>query len=336
MSFIWPPLLLTVALVPLGAWLSVALMRRRRRLATARGGVGFMGAPTRQRTGRRGTIPTILMLAGFILLTIALARPQAALALPHEEGTVILAFDVSASMGADDVDPTRMEAAKAASEAFVQAQPASVAIGVVAFSDSGISVQTPTNDQGTVLAAISRLQPQRGTSIAQGITASLTAISVAEAGPNVDYYSNRSPQPTVAPRAVEPGSHTSALIVLLSDGENNEQPNPLTVAQGAADQGIRIYTVGIGTAQGTTLDLNGFRVHTSLDELTLQRIAQVTDGTYFNATNQGDLHSVYGQLSEQLVIKPELIEVTALFAGAGVLLLMAGGLSSLFWLGRLA
>lgn len=336
MSFIWPPLLLSLALVPLGAWASVVLLRRRRRLATERGGAGFLRPPSRIRVSRRSRIPGVLILAGFAVLTVALARPEAALALPHEEGTVILAFDVSASMGANDVAPTRMDAAKAASIAFVQDQPSSVAVGVVAFSDSGISVQAPSTDQGTVLAAINRLSPQNGTSVAQGITAALAAIALEEAGPSVDYYTNRPPGPTPAPAPVPTGSNTSALIVLLTDGENTVPPAPLLAAQSAADQGVRVYTVGLGTEAGTTIDLNGFMVHTQLDATTLQAIAQTTGGTYFNATNVQDLRTIYGNLDDQLVVKPELIEVTAIFAAAGALLLIAGALSSLFWLGRLA
>src|SRR5262249_19570433 len=155
---------------------------------------------------------------------------------------------------------------KAATESFVENQPDGVITGVVAFSDSGISVQTPTRDDGSVLSAINRLQPQKGTSLGQGILASLQAISVSENPPATNYYSNRSPAPTETPVPVPAGSHTSAIIILLSDGENNEQPDPLAAATAAANAGIRIYTVGIGSASGTTLDLGGFMVHTQLNE----------------------------------------------------------------------
>ena len=228
-----------------------------------------------------------------------------------------------------------MDAAKAASQAFVQSQPAGVVIGVVAFSDSGLSVQAPTSDQQTVLAAINRLAPQRGTALGQGIAASLNAIQIAEAGTPADYYSNRSPEPTDTPVPVPPGSHGSAVIVLLTDGENNENPDPLVAAQTAADQGVRIDTIGLGSAGGATLDLNGFKVHTQLDSDLLQQIAQVTDGTYYSAENDQDLGAIYSSLNEQLVVKAEQIEVTSLFAGASVVILLLGGLSSLFWFGRL-
>jgi Ca-activated chloride channel family protein len=125
------------------------------------------------------------------------------------------------------------------------------------------------------------------------------------------------------------------VIVLLTDGENNENPDPVTVAQTAANQGVRIYTVGIGSAAGTNLDLNGFQVHTQLDAATLQQIAQVTGGTYYAADDAASLKSIYDNLDTQLIVKAENIELTALFAGAGILFLVLGGALSLVWLGRL-
>jgi Ca-activated chloride channel family protein len=276
------------------------------------------------------------MIAGLLVTTVALARPQAVVALPREEGIVVLAFDVSGSMGAKDISPTRMDAAKAAARDFVAHQPPSVSIGVVAFSDGGVSVQNPTTDQGQVLSAIDRLAPQKGTSLASGISASLDAIAIAEAGPYAnDYYTNRTPAPTTTPTPVPAGTHTSAVIVLLTDGENNERPDPLAAAQTAADRGVRIFTVGIGSPGGADLDIGGFTVHTTLDAAELQQIAEMTDGTYYAASDAQQLQSIYGNLDPQLVAKPELTELTAIFAGAGALLLLAGALTSLAWLGRL-
>jgi Ca-activated chloride channel family protein len=266
---------------------------------------------------------------------VALARPQGVVSLPREEGTVILAFDVSGSMAADDLKPTRIAAAKAAATDFVEQQPASVVVGVVAFSDSGLSVQAPTNDQASVLAAINRLAPERGTSLGQGIRASLQTISLAESPPAQNYYSNRSPAPTPTPSPVPAGTHTSAVIVLLTDGENNESPDPATEAQAAADQGIRIFTVGLGSPAGTTVNLNGFQVHTQLNEPLLQQIADTTHGTYFRAEDAQQLHSIYANLDTRLIVEPQKIEITALFAGASILLLAAGGMASILWLGRL-
>ena len=337
MSFIWPPLLATLFLVPLGLLLYAYLDVRRRRRLVAYGGSGLAQTVTR-RPGIRGRFPAVLLILGLSAISLAMARPQAVLSLPRQDGTVILAFDVSASMAATDLQPTRIAAAKAAAKDFVAKQPTSINIGVVAFSDSGIQVQQPTNDQASVISAIDRLTPERGTSVAEGILASLKVIAIAEAGPYANnYYSNASPAstPTPTPTPVPAGTHAPAAIVLLSDGENNESPDPMAAAQAAANQGVRIYTVGLGSAAGSTVTVNGFQLHTQLDEATLQQISQVTDGTYYNATDAQQLRSIYDNLDTGLVLQPQMTEITSIFAGAGLLLLIAGALTSLYWLGRM-
>ena len=273
---------------------------------------------------------------------IALARPQTVVSLPRVEGTVILAFDVSGSMAADDLKPTRMEAAKAAARDFVQRQPRSVLIGVVAFSDSGFSVQAPTNDQEAILATINRLTPERGTSLGNGILASLNTIAASseqgvsgETDGEPPHLSNLTPMPTPTPTPVPEGTYTPAVIVLLSDGENTVAPDPLAAAQAAADRGVRIYTVGIGSAAGATLHINGFIIHSQLDEAMLQQISLLTDGAYYSAENEQDLRTIYENLDPQLVMKPEKMEVTSIFAGAGLLVLLIGGAFSLLWFSRL-
>ena len=334
MTFTWPALLALLALIPGGAWLLGALERRRHRRVFARGGLGPGGGVVR-RSSRLRRIPAMLFLAGFAVMAIALARPQSVVSLPREEGTVILAFDVSGSMAADDLKPTRMAAAKAAAQDFVKQQPSSVVVGIVAFSDAGLTVQAPTNDQATVLGAISRLTPEHGTSLGQGILASLQAIALEESPPDLNFYSDRSPAPTPVATPVPAGTHTSAVIVLLTDGENNESPDPATEAQAAADQGIRIFTVGLGSPAGTTVDLDGFQVHTQLNGPLLQQIAGVTGGTYFRAEDAQQLDSIYANLDPRLPVEPQKIEVTSLFAIASVVLLAVGGMTALLWLGRL-
>jgi Ca-activated chloride channel family protein len=335
MSFIWLPMLAALALIPLGILVYRGIGARRRRRVVALGGLGLDAVGTPRRAGLRTLIPPILFVAAFAILAVALARPQAEVSLPRTEGTVILTFDVSASMAADDVEPTRMDAAKAAARAFVSDQPSGVVIGVVAFSDAGLTVQLPTRDQTIVLAAIDRLAPTRGTSLGQGILASLTAIAEAESDTPAEYYSNRSPEPSPSPAPVAPGSHGSAVIVVLSDGENNEAPDPLAAAQAAADRGVRIVTVGIGSTAGTTIDLDGFEVHTQLDEATLQQVALITDGWYHGADEAAQLHAIYDDLEARVAFKSEQIEITALLAGAAIVLLVVGGVSSLAWHGRL-
>ncbi len=259
MSFIWPTMLLSLVLVPLFIGIYILMQQRRKRLNANFGSLGLTQNQRGSQPGFRRHVPMTLYTLGLAILAVALARPQAVVALPKQEGTVILAFDVSGSMAADDLKPTRMDAAKAAARDFVKKQPLFVQVGVVAFSDNGLAVQIPTNDPTAIQDAIDRLKPQTGTSLAQGILASLNAIAVASSDevPG-EVYSNLLLTPTPTPTPVPPGSFTSAAIILLSDGENNERPDPLQTASLAADRGVRIYTVGIGSPAGTTVHINGF------------------------------------------------------------------------------
>jgi Ca-activated chloride channel family protein len=276
----------------------------------------------------------VFFLVGLIILIVALTRPEAEISLPRIEGTVILAFDVSGSMAANDFQPTRMEAAKKAAMDFVDHQPVNVQIGIVAFSDSGFSIQNPTYDRDVILTSIKRLSPQRGTSLAQGIYSSLNSLA-ADANQEPLQFSDLQPTPAVTPTPVPKGTYQPAVIVLLTDGENNESPDPFAAAQAAADRGVRINTVGIGSPAGVILHVNGITVHTQLDEATLQQIADMTDGVYYNAANEQDLNKIYNNLTPQLVVKPEKTEMTAVFAGAGLLVFLVGATLSFLWFSRL-
>jgi Ca-activated chloride channel family protein len=335
MSFIWPGMLLSLLLIPVLVVIYLRIQRRRQRYSASFGGLGLAKEAEARPLKRRRNIPSLLFIAGLAILMLAMARPQAVVSLPKVEGTVILAFDVSGSMAAEDMKPTRMEAAKTAAQDFIKSQPLSVQIGVVAFSDSGFSVQPPTNDQGAILAAVNRLSPERGTSLANGILVSLKAIADANSVPAPRFYSNATPQPTPTPTPVPQGTYSSSVIVLFTDGENNENPDPLQAAQQAAERGVRIYTVGLGSPAGTTLHVNGFTVHTQLNEDLLKQISQISGGTYFNAQSQEDLAKIYDNITSQLVIKPEKTELTSILAGAGVLILAIAGTFSIFWFNRL-
>jgi Ca-activated chloride channel family protein len=332
MKFIWPAMLLFLLLVPVFVYLYVRIQLRRK-MATNYGSLGTMQGAVRNRLGWRRHVPPLIFLVALIILIVALARPETTVSLPRVQGTVILAFDVSGSMAADDLKPTRMEAAKTAVQDFIERQSPSVQIGVVAFSDSGLSVQVPTNDQGELLAAIGRLNAQRGTSLANGILASLTTIEAGNGAPT-NYYSNQTPTPEPTPTPMPKGTYSSSVIILLTDGENNENPDPLEIAQTAADRGIRIYTVGIGSPAGADLHINGFTIHTQLDEAMLQQISQITGGTYYNAENEEDLLAIYDNLNPTLMVKPEEMEVTSILAGLSILFLLVGGTISLLWFGR--
>lgn len=332
MTFTWPVMLLSLLFLPLAVLLYLMLLRRRQRLAAL-----YSRLAARQaRPGFRRHIPPLFFLSGIALLLIALARPQAIVSLPKIEGTVILAFDVSGSMAAEDLAPSRMDAAKSAAHAFVDRQPESVKIGVVAFSDSGLSVQAPTNNQESIHASINRLTPQRGTSLAHGIIASINTIAESygvNAPKNQAVDEGMALAPTSEPLPQE--AYTSAVIVLLTDGENNLSPDPITAAAAAAERGVRIYTIGVGSSEGATVNIEGFSVHTRLDEQMLQQIADLTGGAYFQAENEEDLRTIYDEINLQLVIKPEKMEVTSIFTGASVLILLVGGLFSLIWFSRI-
>lgn len=333
MTFIWPSMLFLLMLVPLFLIFYIRLQQRRQRLASSYGSFGLVQASGHS-LGWRRHLPPVLFLLALTVLIIALARPETEVSLPRLENTVILAFDVSGSMAADDLKPNRMEAAKTAAREFVDKQPDSTLIGLVAFSDGGLSVQAPTANQELVLAAISRLSPQRATSLGNGILAALNAIAAAEdEGPRL--LTNLTPTPFASPTPVPEGTYINAAIILLTDGENTASPDPLEAAQIAADQGVRIYTVGIGSSAGATLEVEGFTVHTQLDEAMLKQIAFLTDGEYYNAADENSLREIYGSLNPQLVIKPEKMEVTSLFTGVSLFLLLIGGGLSLWWFSRL-
>lgn len=332
MTFISPEMFTLLIAIPLFILLYLRLQQRRKQIAEAYNKFGLAQAQGRD-LGRRRHVPLIFFLMGLTILIVALTRPQAVVSLPKIQGTIILAFDVSGSMAADDLLPTRMEAAKTAAREFIQRQPLSVQIGVIAFSDSGISVQPPTHDQAAILAAIDRLAPARGTSLAHGILVSLRTLFPPEPIPD-EIYSDLLLTPTPEPEPVPPGSYDSAAIILLTDGENTANPDPIEAAQTAADLGVRVYTIGLGSPTGATLHVEGFTVHTQLDDVLLKEISEITNGVYYLAENAEDLQAIYNDIGTQLIIKAEATEITALFAGAGILILLIGGLLSLIWFSR--
>jgi Ca-activated chloride channel family protein len=332
MTFIWSPMLLLLVLVPALVALYVRAQQRRRQIIANYSNSMLLSGQSGQRVRTLRHIPPLMFLVALTILIIALARPEAVIGVPRIEGTVILAFDISGSMAADDLDPTRLEAAKTAAQAFVERQPPTVRIGVVAFSDTGLAVQQATYDQAEVLATIHRLSPSLGTSLGNGILVSLAEIETPVEETN--FYSNLTPEPTSTPTPVPEGTYQAGVIVLLTDGENTEDPDPIEIAQTAADRGVRIYPIGIGSAAGTVLNIEGFNVFTQLDEALLQAIAEMTGGSYFNAESGEELLGIYENLDRQLVISPEPMEITPLFAGLSILLLLIGGALSMLWFGR--
>lgn len=327
MSFIWPWVLVSLLALPACVYVYVRLQGKRSRDAASLGAMGSMaeGAPTL--AGRRRHIPPAIFLVAVVLLAVATARPQLTLPLPRMEGTVMLALDVSSSMAADDVEPTRIEAAKLAARTLIERRPGEARIGVVAFGEGGLVVQPPTDDSASLDATIDRLEPQSATSLGRGVLTALNTVAPeSDLGPE-------------APGQVDDGSprgaFAPAVIVLLTDGENTAPPDPLEVAQMAADRGVRVHTVGLGTEEGATIEVEGFNLFTQLNAPVLQEIALVTEGAYFSVEDIDDLQSVYDQLETEFVVESREVEVTSAFGGVGALLLLAGGTLSLFWFGRM-
>jgi Ca-activated chloride channel family protein len=267
-------------------------------------------------------------LLGLSLLLFGLSRPEVFIDLPRIEGTVILAFDVSNSMAAEDLLPTRMEVAKEAAKIFVENQPSTIQIGVVAFSNGGLIVQPPTDDQTLVLSTIERLNPQGATSLGQGIFSALNAIAGEAIAIDPAAFEDSTP-------TVDIGHFPSSVILLLTDGENTSSPDPLEISQLAAQAGVRIYPVGIGSQEGAILDIEGYNVSTQLDESALQAIADLTNGSYYRADDEESLQEVYQNVDLRLTIRGEKMEVTAILAGFSLLLFLIGGAFSLFWFGRM-
>lgn len=328
MSFIWPWMLISLLFVPFLIWVYIRQLRRRQGAASDLGPLGLVQNSSGRRLGRRRHIPAIFFLLGLTILFIALARPEMFVDLPRVQGTVVLAFDVSNSMAADDLEPTRMEAAKAAARTFVENQPSTVLIGVVAFSNGGLVIEPPTNDRAALLTTIDRLSPQGGTSLAQGIFSSLNAIAGEPIPIDPAALEEGSPSPDI-------GDYPSAVILLLTDGENTESPDPLVIAQLAADAGVRVYPVGIGSVDGAVLEIEGYQVLTQLNETTLQDIASMTNGSYYRAEDEESLQEIYKNVDLKLAISGEKMEVTAIAAGLSLLLFMTGGVFSLLWFGRM-
>jgi Ca-activated chloride channel family protein len=294
--------------------------------------------------GFRRHVPPLLLLLAWTVTVVAAARPAAIVMLPSQRGTVMLAMDVSGSMRAADVDPDRITASQEAAKEFVSSQPRTTRVGIVAFAGTAMLVQAPTLDREEVIAAIDRFQLQRGTNIGAGMLVSMQTIfpdDVFDLGPRFFNQGQRgaplgeaSPaEPQFSP--VEPGSYTSAVIVLLTDGQATTGPNPVDVARMAADRGVRVYTVGFGSRAGETVGFGGMSMRVQLDEETLRQVAEITRAQYFHAATSIDLNKIYGSLSSQFMLEREETEITAFFAvAAGVFMLLAAGLS-MVWFSRI-
>ena len=332
MSFQYPVMLVVAVAVGVGLVAAHRWLQRQRTSALAAAGLTTATStpssarPKLGRAGFRRQLPPMLFLAALTLLLLALARPQATVPVPHVAGTVILAFDVSNSMAAEDIEPSRLAAAQSAAVSFVEAQPDTVDIGVIAFGQGALTTQLPTDDHEGTIAAINRLTVAGGTSLGQAILASLTAI----VGQTVSL-----PDPSSEAPPPDLGYWGSATIVLLSDGEDTGGPDAVAAAELAAAAGVHIETIGVGTVEGTTIEVDGYQLATALNEELLTQVAESTSGSYHRAEDAQALGGIYRSLDLRITTQDELVELTGVAVGIAVLLLTIGGLLMINWFGRI-
>ena len=345
MVFLWPTFLWLLLAVPLLVLLYLWLLHRRKKTALTYSSLSLVreAMGTGQRLRRH--IPPALFLLALVALLLAAARPLAMITLPAQEQTIMLAMDVSGSMRAADVQPDRITAAQNAAKAFIAELPRNVRVGIVAFAGSAQLAQLPTQSHEDLVKAIDSFQLQRGTATGNGIMLSLATL-FPDAGIDIAALGGRQ---AMRPRSMDevarqdagkaftpvaPGSYNSAAIIMLTDGQRTTGVDPLEAAKWAADRGVRVYTVGVGTLQGETIGFEGWSMRVRLDEETLKSVALRTNAEYFHAASAADLKKVYETLSSRLTVEKRETEISALLALLGaVLALLAAGLS-VWWFGR--
>jgi len=349
MSFLHPQILWLLFVAPALVAGYLALLRRKRKDVIRYASFGVIKEAMGSGQRFRRHVPPLLFLLSLVALIVACASPTAVVTLPYERKTIILAMDVSLSMSARDVDPNRITAAQTAAKAFVEERPPDVSIGIVSFGATASLVQPPTQNREELLAAIDRFQLQRGTATGSALYVALQTL-FPDAGIDLESLVFRgglapngargksldaASRPEGKPfKPVAPGSYTSGVIVLLSDGRRTTGPDPLDAARMAADHGLRIFTVGFGTEHGGPIGFEGWSAYVRLDEATLKTVADITGGEYFYAGTSEDLKKVYRRLTTQLVLEKKDTEITFLFAALAAILLIASLTLSLLWFGR--
>jgi Ca-activated chloride channel family protein len=321
------PLLIIVAvLLTAAAVTAYGRLQRRRSAALTAAGFGSLAGGRSRRAAIRRHLPYALLLAAFPILLVGLARPEAQLKVPRVGGTVILAFDVSNSMKATDVAPSRLAAAQAAATDFVRAQPSGVDVGVLLFGDTALLTEAPTDDHDAAIAAISRARAGGGTSLGQAILVALTTIT----GKPVAL-----PAAGQTPTTGGLGYWPQATIVMFSDGQDTVGPDAEAASKVAAAAGVRIQTVGVGTARGATVQVNGYQLGTALDASQLTTVARTSGGAYHAAGDADAVAAVTKSIDLRLTTRTEPVELTGPFAGAALVFLTLGGLLGTRWHGRI-
>ena len=346
MTFLWPDALWLLILLPLLAALYVWLLRRKSKSAVRYANLGMIKEAMGVGSKYRRHVPPALFLLAIAALIVSIARPVATITLPTQKQTIVMALDASGSMRAKDVEPSRLVAMQNAAKQFVSDASPRTKIGIVTFAATASLVQPPTDDREAISAAIDRIQLQRATATGSGLIVSLaTLFPVAGFDVSTALFGREAPRnapigeakkdPKKDFKPVPPGSYSSAVIILLTDGQRTTGPDPIEIAKMAADRGVRVYTVGFGTTSGEVIGFEGWSFRVRLDEETLKTIAIMTQGEYFHAGTAADLKKVYATLNSRLSLEKKETEVTALLSGIAALFAMVSGLLSLLWFNRI-
>ena len=344
-TFMWPTLLWLLLALPLLVLVYVWLLKRKKKMALRFASLSIVREAMGKGPGVRRHIPPLLFLVALAAMLLAASRPFAVVVLPSQQETIMLAMDVSGSMRATDVAPSRIVAAQNAAKAFLAALPRDVKVGIVAFAGSAQVAQIPTLNREDLVSAIDRFQLQRATAIGNGIVLSLATLfpdagidlsamqfGQRQKGVSIDQPVKEAKQPFVP---VAPGSYTSAAIILLTDGQRTTGVDSMEAAKMAADRGVRVYTVGIGTVTGETIGFEGWSMRVKLDEETLKAIATKTQADYFYAGTAADLKKVYETLSSRLSMEKKETEISGLLALAAAVLAIASAGLSMLWFNRI-
>lgn len=344
MQFLWPHNLWLMLVLPLLPALYLWLLRRPGKAALRVSSVAL----ARQAIGRswRRHLPPALFALALAVLLLAIARPTARVTLPWLSSTIMLAIDVSRSMRVTDVLPTRMVAAQAAAKTFLEDLPPNIQVGIVTFAGSAQVAQQATLDRASLVGAIDAIQMQFGTAVGSAIVVCLAelfpdhGLDVGEMtfGPQRKprSWDDKAKAPPKAFTPVAPGSYDAAAIILLTDGRRTTGVDTLAAAKMAAERGIRIYAVGLGTPDGHLAAGDGMAIYLQLDEATLREVARMTGGEYFHAGTAEELRSVYQNLGSQMQTRKRDTELTAWLALVAAVLFVAGSALSVAWHGRIA
>jgi Ca-activated chloride channel family protein len=345
-TFMWPQFLWLLLAAPLLVLVYLWLLGRKKKLTLRYASLSIVKEAMGTGMRWRRHIPPVLFLLAIIAMLIAASRPFAVITLPSTQETIILAMDVSGSMRATDVKPNRLVAMQEAAKAFLKELPRTVKVGIVAFAGSAQVVQPATLSREDLVAAIDKFQLQRATAIGSAIVVSLAELFPDE---GIDLsamtYGNGRPRGVAIDQApkpgkkefvpVAPGSYNAAAIILLTDGQRTTGVDTLEAAKLAADHGVRIYTVGVGTVDGETIGFEGWSMRVRLDEATLKTVATNTQAEYFYAGSAETLKKVYERLSSRLTVEKKETEISGLLALLGAVLALASAGLSLLWFNRI-